>query len=155
MIFKKPKNTIEGQTVYSSPVIIDSGGESVVECVKCKKTISADELNSEIHVCPYCRYHFRINARQRIHNITDAGTFIETDSGLTPDNILGFPGYDDKLKSAGLASAESDSVVCGECEIGGNKTGIFVMEPNFMMGSMGRVTGEKMAAGGRKFAKYH
>jgi acetyl-CoA carboxylase carboxyl transferase subunit beta len=85
-----------------------------------------------------------MNARQRISIIADAGTFIEADEGLAPHNILDFPGYDEKLRAARLKSAEADSVVCGECEIGGDKTAIFVMEPNFMMGSMGSIAGEKI-----------
>jgi len=76
--------------------------------------------------------------------IADAGTFIETDKELIPHNILNFPGYDKKLEAAQLQSAETDSVVCGECEIGGNKAALFVMDPNFMIGSMGSVAGEKI-----------
>ena len=144
MIFKKPKNTLEGHGIFTTP---DAGGteqEMLTACVKCKKTLSADELDNELHTCPYCRYHFRINARQRINMIADAGTFIEKDADLTPENILNFPGYDKKLESARLKSAEKESVICGECEIGGNKAELFVMDPYFMMGSMGSVTGEKI-----------
>ena len=143
MIFQKPKNTLEGR---GKPL---SGGSEIVEdtlntCDKCKKPLTFDELERELHVCLYCRYHFKINARQRIHMIADDGSFVEFDKELIPQNILGFPGYDEKLKAARLQSAEQDSVVCGQCEIGGNKTAIFVMDPYFMMGSMGSVAGEKI-----------
>jgi len=143
MIFKKPKNTLEGHG-NPAPDISEIAQEPSIACIKCKKALPPDELNNEMHVCPYCRYHFKINARQRICMIADPCTFTETDEGLTPHNILNFPGYDSKLEAARLQSAEKDSVVCGECEIGGNKAAIFVMEPNFMMGSMGSVTGEKI-----------
>ena len=41
-------------------------------------------------------------------------------------------------------SGEKDAVVCGTCTIGKQKTAVFVMNSEFMMGSMGRVVGEKI-----------
>ena len=143
MIFRKPKNTLEGQGKPASD-INEFEEESVIACVKCKKTLTTDELESEKFVCPYCRHHFKMNARQRIHMLADAGTFVEFDKELTPRNILNFPEYEEKLEAARLQSAETDSVVCGECVIGGIKIAIFAMEPAFMMGSMGSVAGEKI-----------
>ncbi|MCL2003727.1 MAG: acetyl-CoA carboxylase, carboxyltransferase subunit beta [Oscillospiraceae bacterium] len=140
MRFKKPKNALEG---HGKPLPADIEQEPSIVCPKCKKSLAADEI--KLRVCPYCRHHFQINARQRIHMIADAGTFSETDQELTPRNLLDFPGYDRKLEAARLQSAERDSVVCGDCEIGGNQTALFVMEPAFMMGSMGGVAGEKIA----------
>jgi len=143
MRFRKPKNTLEGQGKPASDIneIIE---ESTIPCVKCKKTLTSDELEIEKFVCPYCRHHFKMNARQRIFMLTDTGTFTEFDKELSPRNILNFPEYDEKLEAARLQSAETDSVVCGECVIGGMKVAIFAMEPAFMMGSMGSVAGEKI-----------
>ena len=66
------------------------------------------------------------------------------DRDMRAVNVLDFPGYDNKLKHAALDSRESDGVVCGECTIGGYPCCLFVMESNFMMGSMGSVVGEKI-----------
>ncbi|MCL2248261.1 MAG: acetyl-CoA carboxylase, carboxyltransferase subunit beta [Oscillospiraceae bacterium] len=143
MIFRKPKNALEGHGKHA-PGVSDIVEDETIPCVKCKKTILADQLKEAAFVCPYCRHHFKMNARQRIHMISDPGTFVEFDKDLVPTNILGFPGYEEKLEAAKLQSSESDAVVSGECEIEGNKIGIFVMEPAFMMGSMGSVAGEKI-----------
>ena len=143
MRFRKPKNALEGQGKPASD-ITELTEESAIPCVKCKKTLTSDELESEKFVCPYCRHHFKMNARQRIHMIADEATFTEFDKELAPSNILGFPEYDKKLEAARLQSSETDSVVCGICEIAGIKTAIFAMEPSFMMGSMGSVAGEKI-----------
>ena len=59
-------------------------------------------------------------------------------------NLIGFPNYDRKLKHAYLDSAEKEGDVCGTARIGGMKCCLFVMEPYFMMGSMGTVVGEKI-----------
>ena len=143
MRFNRPTNALEGhgKLIIGATEFVH---EPQIACDKCKKTISSDELGKQLHVCPYCRQHFTINARQRIHMIVDTGTFTEFDKDLKPRNILGFPGYNEKLTAARLQSAEQDSVICGECKIGGTKSAIFVMEPFFMMGSMGSVAGEKI-----------
>lgn len=85
-----------------------------------------------------------MNARQRISMIADDNSFVEHDQDMHAVNVLDFPGYDNKLKHAALDSRESDGVVCGECTIGGYPCCLFVMESNFMMGSMGSVVGEKI-----------
>lgn len=144
MIFKKPKNILEGHTKLESVVSNEMPDELSVACPRCKKKLAMSELADLMNVCPYCRQHFRINARQRLHWICDEGTFAETDAALCSTNIIGFPDYDKKLKNAQLESSEADAVVCGLCAIGGVNAAIFVMEPYFMMGSMGSVVGEKI-----------
>jgi len=143
MRFKKPKNALEGHG-RTAPGVSEIVEDTTIPCLKCKKELTTDELENEKFVCPYCRHHFKMNARQRIHMIADSGTFVEFDKDLSPGNILDFPEYDEKLEAARLQSAETDSVVSGECEVAGIPIGIFAMEPSFMMGSMGSVAGEKI-----------
>jgi len=146
MIFKKPKNTLEGHGVffiknYDAKSFDD---ELSVECSKCKKKISSSELTDTHYVCPYCRYHFLINVRRRLDFLCEKDSFVETDAELFSQNILNFPDYEKKLRHASLESAEKEAVVCGKCRIDGCETAIFVMNPFFMMGSMGTVVGEKI-----------
>jgi len=147
MIFKKPKNNLEGHgkmnsAVYAPKKRAIESDELTVTCPKCKKEMSTSEMT--FNVCPYCRHHFRMNARQRLNMICDKDTFVEIDKDMRSENILGFPDYERKLEHARLDSAEADAVVCGVCEIFGSRAAIFVMEPYFMMGSMGTVVGEKI-----------
>lgn len=86
----------------------------------------------------------RLSARERIALLSDDSSFEEFDSDMTSSNILSFPDYDLKLKSAQLKSGENESVVTGVCRIGGSKTVLGAMDSGFMMGSMGTVTGEKI-----------
>jgi len=141
MIFKRPKNTLEGHgKLLSNEITV----EVAAICKKCEKPLTENELQKGGHVCPYCRHHFKLNARQRIHIIADPSSFIEHDTDLEPKNVLNFPGYDEKLDAARLQSAERDSVICGTCKIGGVEVALFVMDPYFMMGSMGSVCGERI-----------
>lgn len=112
-------------------------------CKKCGKEHSVSKLMKSDMICPECGTYFRMNARQRLSLIMDDG-FSEADKDLKSRNILQFPGYDEKLKTALESSGEQEAVVCGIGTIGGHKTAVFVMDSSFMMGSMGTVVGEKL-----------
>ena len=118
-------------------------GDTEKVCPNCHKSVSLSRLWAEQLVCP-CGYHFRMNARQRIRMITDKDSFKELFTSLRSEDPLAFPGYARKLETAGTAGGETEAVLCGTATIGGEKCGIFVMESDFMMGSMGSVVGEKI-----------
>lgn len=144
MRFKKPANILEGAARPAKSVGKEKRPAAAMICPQCKKPLTAEELQGNLQVCPYCRHHFRIQARARLAQICDAGTFCEQDAGLIAKDILNFPGYRQKLAAARAASGENEAVICGLGEIGGCKTAIFAMEPEFMMGSMGSAVGEKI-----------
>lgn len=112
-------------------------------CPACRAYIPVSELWDNQGVCA-CGYHFRPNARQRIHWLTDPGSFAERDAQLESRDLLNFPGYTKKLKNCFVASREKEAVVTGTASIDGHPCALFVMEPGFMMGSMGTVVGEKL-----------
>ena len=78
--------------------------------------------------------------------IADPGSFSELFPSLHSENPLNFPGYRDKIETVQAASGEEEAVLCGTARIGGQPCCLFVMEPYFMMGSMGSATGEKITA---------
>ena len=141
--FLKPKNELEGheENPENKPYIPD---ELWVKCPVCKNVMLSSDLEENYKVCLKCGYHFRIPARQRIEMTVDEGTFSEFDADMMSSNIIDFPEYTRKLKNAKINSGENESVITGICEIGGQKTVIAVMNSQFMMGSMGTVTGEKI-----------
>ena len=71
--------------------------------------------------------------------------FAELFSEEQAENLLAFPGYDEKLASLRKATGEKDGVVCGTAKIGGVPCAVFAMDHRFMMGSMGHTVGEKIA----------
>ena len=74
----------------------------------------------------------------------DEGSFSELFPSIVSEDPLSFPGYGFKLDKARATSGEMESVVTGSARIGGHECAIFVMDGNFMMGSMGRACGEKI-----------
>lgn len=140
--FLKPKNQLEEGGRSAAPVHQDDG-EPEKTCPNCHKAIALSRLWAGNLVCP-CGYHFRMTARQRISTIADKGSFQELFRQVKGGNPLAFPGYDGKLETAKTASGEEEAVLCGTASIGGNKCCLFVMEPGFMMGSMGSAVGERI-----------
>lgn len=140
--FLKPKNQLEEGGRSSAPVQRDAG-EPEKKCPNCHKDIPLSRLWANDLVCS-CGYHFRMKARQRIQMITDKGSFHELYPNMKADNPLNFPGYKEKLETVRVASSEKEAVVCGTAAIGKHKCCLFVMEPYFMMGSMGSAVGEKV-----------
>lgn len=140
--FLKPKNQLEEGGRSSAPVQRDDG-EPEKKCPNCHKDVPLSRLWANDLVCS-CGYHFRMKARQRIQMITDKGSFHELYPNMKADNPLNFPRYKEKLETVRVASSEKEAVVCGTAAIGKQKCCLFVMEPYFMMGSMGSAVGEKV-----------
>lgn len=140
--FLKPKNALEEGGRTSAPVQQDPL-EPEKTCPNCRKAIPLSKLWANHLVCP-CGYHFRMKARQRIRTVTDKAGFRELDAHLQSGNPLDFPGYTEKLETVRTASGETEAVLCGSGLIGGQSCCLFVMEPGFMMGSMGSAVGEKL-----------
>jgi acetyl-CoA carboxylase carboxyl transferase beta subunit len=142
MFFRKSRNELEkgGRLV---PNVADAYTEITEKCPKCGTEIPMTELWSNFHVCR-CGHYFRMSARQRIDFLTDKNGFTELYADMKSENILDFPGYTDKLHVITKSTGENEAVICGEGLINGEKCALFVMNPYFMMGSMGTVVGEKI-----------
>ncbi len=138
-LFRSPQNELEKGGKEAE----DAGIRNA--CPHCGALVALSDQQENLNVCPACGYHFRIGPRERIAYLVDEDSFQELDGELMSRDVLGFPGYDQKLRNAKLASREKEGVVCGAAQIGGEPCALFVMDPNFMMGSMGTVVGEKIA----------
>ena len=138
----KPKNELEagGRT---AALLQEDASEPEKTCPNCHKAIPLSRLWSNYNTCP-CGYHFRMGGRQRLRMLVDKGTFRELFAGVEGHDPLGFPGYQEKLEQVQAASNETEGVLCGTARIGGQPCCLFIMEPYFMMGSMGTVVGEKI-----------
>lgn len=113
-------------------------------CKKCDKSIAYFDLKDNALICPECGAYMRMGAWERLELIVDDKSFKEIDKGMKSKNPLNFPEYDEKLTKARETSGLNEGVVCGFAKIEGNPCAVFVMDSNFMMGSMGSVVGEKI-----------
>ncbi|MGI5912508.1 MAG: acetyl-CoA carboxylase, carboxyltransferase subunit beta [Syntrophomonadaceae bacterium] len=113
-------------------------------CPTCGEYLPTSLLSNHKGVCPKCKHNLTLGAYERIELLTDPQSFRELDADLVGDNILDFPGYDEKLDQARQNSGLAEAVVTGTASLGGYQIVLAVMDSNFMMGSMGVIVGEKI-----------
>ena len=138
----KPKNELE-QGGRTAALVQEDASEPEKTCPNCHKSIPVSRLWSNWNTCQ-CGYHFRMGPRDRIVYLVDEDSFSELYGDMKSRDVLSFPGYDQKLRNAKLASREKEGVICGTAQVAGEECALFVMDPNFMMGSMGTAVGEKI-----------
>ncbi|HIU03516.1 MAG TPA: acetyl-CoA carboxylase carboxyltransferase subunit beta [Candidatus Onthocola gallistercoris] len=114
------------------------------KCPSCKAFCYKEDMEKNLHVCPFCGHHLRIGAWERLRQICDEGSFEEEDRDFEIVNPLEFEGYEDKIRSMREKTGLNEGVVCGIGKIYGERCSIAVMDSNFMMGSMGTIVGEKI-----------
>ena len=118
-----------------------------VRCPECGDMLYRKVVEEALHVCPNCQYHFRVSARNRIDQLVDSGSFEERYADVEPVDTLKFvdrKAYKDRLRAEQQKTGNRDAVVCGKGFIKGRPIILAVMDPTFMMGSMGSVVGEKI-----------
>ncbi len=118
-----------------------------MRCPECGDMLFRKVVEEAMHVCPQCQHHFRIPARTRIEQLVDPGSFEDMFTDIEPADPIKFVDrkpYKDRLKEERLKSGNSDAVICGKGFIKGRPIMMAVMDPEFMMGSMGSVVGEKI-----------
>lgn len=140
--FRKPKNELEHLPNESNNVPFVPE-EMWIKCPKCNTMLLTTDMEENLRVCTKCNHHYRMNGRQRVAMFADKDSFVEQDAELESTNIIGFPGYEEKLEKA-KKKGSKESVICGVCKIGGIDAELCVMDPDFMIGSMGTITGEKI-----------
>lgn len=118
-----------------------------VKCEGCRQVIFRQELEKNLHLCPKCGYHFRIDARARLELLFD-GDYEEFDETLTSTDPIGF--VDSKPYTARLAAMQKatdlrDAIISARGEINGRSVNVCALELKFIGGSMGAVMGEKIA----------
>ncbi len=116
-------------------------------CDSCAHMLYTKELAEALHVCPECGHHRRIDARTRIAQLVDPDTFEEFAANLRPLDPLEFKDrmtYKDRLKREQSKTGELDAVAVGKAHIRGRAVILAVMNPSFIMASMGAVVGEKV-----------
>jgi len=119
-----------------------------MRCPGCEHMLYKSAVERNLNVCPECNYHFRIEAATRIKYLADEDSFQEVLSDLTTDDPLCFKfrgtSYKQRLKADEKKCDAKEAMRIGKAFIKGRGVFLAVMEPNFLMGSMGFVVGEKL-----------
>ena len=140
-IFKKPSMKSESRKKRDIPQGLFQ------KCPGCGEVVSEIELTENQRVCPRCDYHFAMSAKDRIDNLLDAGSFVETDADLKSIDTLRFHGmasYKDRLKNYQERTGLVDAVISGHGMLDGYNVAIAVMDFGFLAATMGSVVGERI-----------
>lgn len=118
------------------------------KCPNCKATVLVTKLKDNLHVCPECNYHEKIDAEDYLNIILGCGKYNELFDDLVPKDFLQFVDLkpyqqriEDTMETTGLR--EAIRVVEGKCVE--EKLVVAAMDFRFIGGSMGSVMGEKIA----------
>src|SRR5256885_8291399 len=118
-----------------------------LRCPDCGDMLFRKVVEEAVDVCPNCQHHFRISAAKRIEQLVDPGSFEEMFTDVEPADPLKFSdkkAYKDRLIAEQKKTGNADAVATGKGFIKGRPIMMAVMDPEFMMGSMGSVVGEKI-----------
>lgn len=118
------------------------------QCLFCEEPISDSPSYLTFRVCPFCRFHYTVTARQRIELLADKGTFKESSkfvSSLEPISFSRRSRYRKFLTQDQNRTGLTEAAVTGKCHIGGVETMLVVLDFGFMGGTMGSVVGEKVS----------
>jgi acetyl-CoA carboxylase carboxyl transferase subunit beta len=119
-----------------------------IRCPKCEELVYSNELESNLRVCPKCKYHFGLTARERIQVTLDDGSFTEYDFNMRSVDPLKFSAlegvYAEKLELYAQKAGTAESFLYGRGAIEGEPLVFGVTEFKYAGGSMGAVFGEKL-----------
>ncbi len=117
-------------------------------CLFCEEPINDSPSYLTYRVCPFCRFHYTVTARQRIELLADKGTFKEFYKYVSSVEPLSFSRrarYRKFLAQDQDRTGLTEAVVTGKCRIGDIEAMLIVLDFGFMGGTMGSVVGEKIS----------
>jgi acetyl-CoA carboxylase carboxyl transferase subunit beta len=121
-----------------------------VKCPSCEAVLYRNDIEANLHVCPKCDHHMRINARERLDKLLDLEGRHEIAQEVLPVDALKFRDtkkYPDRLKDAIDTTGETDAMVVMAGSIHTIPVVVACFEFEFMGGSMGSVVGERFVRG--------
>lgn len=119
-----------------------------VKCDQCAEILYFKELERNLHVCPKCGHHFRIDSPRYVEILLDPGSFQEIEADLTSLDPLGFKDskrYTERLRAARDKTQLGEAILTGTGTLEGIPVVMGVMDFRFIGGSMASAVGEKIA----------
>jgi acetyl-CoA carboxylase carboxyl transferase subunit beta len=117
-----------------------------IKCTACDAVLYRAELERNLHVCPKCAHHMRINARDRLESFLDPEGVVELAADIESQDPLKFRDtkkYRDRISQAQKATGERDALVAMAGTVLGTPVVACAFEFSFLGGSMGSAVGER------------
>jgi acetyl-CoA carboxylase carboxyl transferase subunit beta len=117
-----------------------------MKCSACDAVLYRAELERNLHVCPKCGHHMRIQARDRLETFLDPEGQVEIADNIEPEDPLKFRDtkkYRDSLQAAQKNTQEKDALIVMAGTLIGEPVVACAFEFSFLGGSMGSAVGER------------
>jgi acetyl-CoA carboxylase carboxyl transferase subunit beta len=117
-----------------------------MKCAACDAVLYRAELERNLHVCPKCGHHMRIEARERLECFLDPESYTELADNIGPEDPLKFRDtkkYRDRLQQAQKNTQEKDALIVMAGTLHGLPIVGCAFEFTFLGGSMGSAVGER------------
>jgi acetyl-CoA carboxylase carboxyl transferase subunit beta len=112
-------------------------------CEACSTVLVDATLYLQHRVCPSCRFHYPITARERIALLADPGTFRESHRSIVS---LGLPASSQIRRARDRRrTGLTEAAITGRGAIGGVPVIMIALDFRFLGGTMGAVIGEKVS----------
>ncbi len=125
----------------------DPAPEGRTHCILCSLDLHAEELYHAFKVCPRCRFHYSMSARERIDSLADPNSFSEIGRSLISLDPLSFESgqsYSSSIFQDQRRTGLTEAVLTGTASIAGTPVMLIVLDFGFMGGTMGCAVGEKV-----------
>ena len=86
------------------------------KCPSCGEVLLSSDFNDNLRVCPKCDHHDKIPVHERMAQIVDEGTFVESDADMTSADPLGFVDekpYPERMAADREKTGLNEAVVTG------------------------------------------
>ncbi len=120
-----------------------------IKCESCGKLVYYKDYKDNLYICPKCGHAFPMTPKQRFDLLFDNNDWQRLDLPVASDDPLNFcdrVSYKDRLAEAREDTGRPDALGAATGKIGDIQTTLAVMNPDFMMGSMGRSVGDGIIA---------
>ncbi|MFO1469201.1 MAG: acetyl-CoA carboxylase carboxyl transferase subunit beta, partial [Steroidobacteraceae bacterium] len=112
------------------------------KCPACDAVLYRAEIERNLHVCPKCGHHMRIDARERLLKFFDPGPTTELAARIEPEDPLKFKDtkrYRDRLIQTQKQTGERDALIVMAGKLVELPVVACAFEFRFLGGSMGSV----------------
>lgn len=120
-----------------------------LKCEGCGKLVYYKDFKENMRICPKCGRVFGLTPGQRFNQLFDNNGWTPLDLPKVSDDPLCFvdrESYAERLREARDETGAHDALSAADGAVGGVQVTIAAMNPEFMMGSMGRAVGDGIIA---------
>ncbi len=115
-----------------------------------ERTLYVSDLKENLNVCSYCDFHMGMDVKSRLNNLFENENYELIEVPFENNDPLKFKDlkkYTDRMKAAQKKTDQKDAAILAKGEIGSTKVVVFILDFNFMGGSMGQFVGEAFKIG--------